>query len=279
MKRRQRFPVRGGAERYELVRRKVEHARAHIAALGARVQTFLASRPYAIETRRDPETRRLIYYAARVTDPPDELCALAGDAFHNLRSALDYLAGQLVLAAGNTPTTDTAFPIYDDAAKYAAYSAPRLKGMRPDAVNAIARLEPWKDGQNEVLWRLHRLDIVDKHHDWLVIASHYSSMNVMPVLARTITEGTTDPSFAQMQAALQEMPGLWLRPSSLEPLKAGDDLFTDAPDAPADPKVQFNIDIAIHEPGVADGDPLLPTLQQMAERVDHIAYTFAPLLF
>jgi hypothetical protein len=278
MKKRQHFPARGGAQRYELVKRKVEHAKSHIGMLGAKVQTFLASRPYTIETRRDPETRRLTYYAASVQDPPADLCAVAGDAFHNLRSALDYLAGQLVLAAGNTPTADTAFPIYDDAAKYASHSAPRLKGMRGDAVTAIGGLEPWKGGHNELLWRLHRLDIVDKHRDWLVVASRYSSMNIMPVIARSMTEATTDPAFAGLHEALQKMPGLWLKPASLEPLKAGDDLFTDAPDAPPDPKVQFKFDIAIHEPDVAEGEPLVPTLQQMAERVAHIAYTFAPLL-
>ncbi len=279
MKKRQTFPVRGGAERYELVRRKVERAKTHIETLGAKVQMFLASRRYVVATRRDAETRRLTYYAATVQNPPTDLCAVAGDAFHNLRSALDYLAGQLVRAAGNTPTADTAFPIYDDTAKYAAHSGSRLNGISSDAVKAIDALEPWKGGQNDLLWRLHRLDIVDKHREWLVIASRYSSMNIMPVLALSVAEATVDPAFAGMHETLQKMPGLWLKPqSALEPLKAGDDLFTDAPDAQLDPKIQFTFDIAIHEPDVAEGEPLLPALQQMAERVAHIAYTFAPLL-
>jgi hypothetical protein len=93
-----------------------------------------------------------------------------------------------------------------------------------------------------------------------------------------MTEATTDPAFAEMHEALQKMLGLWLNRRRSNRLKAGDDLFTDAPDAPPYPKVQFKFDIAIHEPDVAEGEPLLPTLQNMAERVAHIAYTFAPFL-
>jgi hypothetical protein len=279
MKNRHHFSVRGGEGRYDLVKRKVEHARGHIKTLGAKIEAFLASRPYVIATRRDADTRRLTYFAASVQNTPDELCAVAGDAFHNLRSALDYLAWQLVSAAGNTATAQTAFPVCDDSAKYADRSAVMLKGMSADAAKAIGALEPWKGGQNDLLWRLHRLDIVDKHRDWLVIASRYRSVNIMPVLARTMAEATTDPEFARMQEAFQRGPGLWLTPqATLEPLKAGDDLFIDTPDAQPDPKVQFSFDIAIHEPEVAEGEPLLPMLQKMADRVAHIAYSFASLL-
>ncbi len=43
---------------------------------------------------------------------PFDALAAAGDIVHNLRSALDHLAFQLVLAGGHTPTTETAFPVW-----------------------------------------------------------------------------------------------------------------------------------------------------------------------
>lgn len=286
MKRRQHFSVRGGTDRYELVRRKVERGKQHTNAVAAAVRSFLDSRPYIIATRRDPETRRLTYLAARVEPPPDALSEIAGDALHNLRSALDHLACEIVRAAGNTPTADTAFPIYDDAGKYGAHARSRMRGMSPDAVKAIDALMPYKDG-NDGLWRLHRLDIEDKHRGWLVIGSRYNSVNIGPVLARTFSEGLSeatqgDPALADLaessRAALENM-ALWLKPAArLEPLKPGDELFTDAPDAPEDPKLQFAFDVAIHQPGVADGEPLITMLQQMADLVGHVAYTLSPLL-
>lgn len=279
MKKRQHFPVRGGTERYDLVRRKIDRAKTHIDTLGSTVRQFLESRPYVIATKRDPQTRRLTYYAASVEEPPEELCEIAGDAFHNLRSALDHLAWQLVVAAGSTPTSDTAFPIYDDAAKYRDHAPWRMRGMAEPAVRAIDALEPWKGGKNDALWRLHRLDIVDKHRDWLVIGSRYNSVNITPVLSRGMAQATTDPAIAANMTELIEKMPLWLKPAaSLEPLKAGDGLFTDAPDAPENPKIQFAFDIAIHQPGVAEGEPLMPMLQRLADLVGHVAYTLAPHL-
>lgn len=276
---RRSFPVRGGSDRYASVRRKVERAREHIRQVEGAVMAFMRTRPYDIGTTRDPSTRRLTYIVRSVRETPPTLSQLAGDAFHNLRSALDHLANQLVIAAGNVPDEHTAFPIYDTKEGYEGFSRGRVAGMRADAVRAIDALLPYRAG-NDALWRLHRLNIIDKHRDWLVVGSRLRAVDIMPVIRRDFVKDVPDEELARSaQAAMAEV-SLWLRPAqdSLEPLKPGDELLTDSPDAPEDPSIRFAFDVAILEPDVAEGEPLIAVLHRTAELVEHVVYTLAPHL-
>jgi hypothetical protein len=109
-------------ERLAPIRVKVERAKEHIRDLEAEVSSFLSTNPYMVGTKRDPQTRRLIYYLVSVRNPSPRISAIIGDVIHNLRSALDHLAYQLVLAGGARPSTQTYFPISEDATKYKAES-------------------------------------------------------------------------------------------------------------------------------------------------------------
>jgi hypothetical protein len=62
------------------------------------------------------------------------------------------------------------------------------------------------------------------------------------------------------------------------PLKAGDELFIDMPDAEVDEKLEFRFDVAFSEPQISEGDPVLETLQQIVDLVDGLLTGFAPLL-
>ncbi len=54
---------------------------------------------------------------ARISQPiPHHLSLVIGDIVHNLRSAFDHLAYQAVIAGGDTPTTNTEFPVSWDSA-------------------------------------------------------------------------------------------------------------------------------------------------------------------
>jgi hypothetical protein len=156
-------------ERLALVRAKIERAEKHIGDLESEIKSFYESKPYVVGTKRDQQSRRLIYHLVSVRDTPVGVAALTGDVLNNLRSALDHLAYQLVLVGTGdvAPTWRVYFPIADDAAKYASHSLAQIKGMRQDAVNAIAAIRPYKGG-NDTLWRLHKLNNIDKHR-YLVI--------------------------------------------------------------------------------------------------------------
>ena len=84
-------------ERLALIRVKVERAKEHIRDLEAEVRSFLSKSPYVVGAKRDPQTRKLIYYVANVSETPIKIAPIAGDVIQNLRSALDHLAYQLVI--------------------------------------------------------------------------------------------------------------------------------------------------------------------------------------
>src|SRR5271156_3107684 len=107
---------------------KIERAKEHIASLDLEIRRFLNTDPYKVGTKRDPQTRSLIYYITGVDATPACLPLVAGDIIQNLMSALDHLAYQLVMSdTGDSPPNQNwiYFPIADDAAKYEAKNTER----------------------------------------------------------------------------------------------------------------------------------------------------------
>src|SRR5215217_3489518 len=85
-------------KRIELIREKVARAKKHLADLIVLRNTFIGqAEPDMIKVDTDPETGNEITKIVQIFDPPPGIALIAGDAIHNLRSALDHLAYQLVL--------------------------------------------------------------------------------------------------------------------------------------------------------------------------------------
>jgi hypothetical protein len=253
---------------------KIERAKNHIEDLQVASQAFFDSRPYEIIDERNPHTSERSYYLADVADIPDEIAAICGDALHNLRSALDHLAYQLVLAAGNTPTKRTAFPIADSATEYS--SAPirgKIKLMGQDAIRLIDALKPYKSG-NDTLWHLKELDDIDKHRLLLTVGTRYEAHRATPserheLMRRFVGShpGQPTPNFNGMLLAVKDV----------RMLKRGDKLRT-VPESEVEQDMQFHVNLAFNEPGVCEGEPVIDTLHQMAKLVGHIVLEFEPLL-
>jgi hypothetical protein len=262
-------------ERLALIRLKIERANKHIDDLQPTVRSFLDSNPYKIATKRNPETRQMIYYLASVAPVPVVLPAIAGDILNSLRSALDHLAQQLYLVGtrGAKGYRDkTSFPISPSAKDFESGLARKVEGMRQDAIDAIRALEPYNGGQGADLWTLHRLNNIDKHRLIVTVGSSYHSLGIAPVITRGLS--------GEMADLMKQAAGnLFLRPAdNLFPLKAGDELFIDAPDAEAHQDMQFRFEVVIHEPGVIEGKPILETLVQFRDRVSGIIEAFRPCL-
>lgn len=102
------------------VEEKIERSKKHIQDLDVAIKAFLKTDPYAVGAKRDPETRRPIYYLTSVQAVPAEVALIAGDIIQNLRSALDHLAYQLVLVGTGKPGPfpHVYFPIFNSATKY-----------------------------------------------------------------------------------------------------------------------------------------------------------------
>jgi hypothetical protein len=113
--------------------------------------------------------------------------------------------------------------------------------------------------------------LVDKHRLLITVGSYFQSVDIGPIMQRELE------AFADIGNL--GFPSLSLRPADrLYPLKAGDELFIDAPNAKVNEKLQFGFDVALSEPQVIEGEPLLETLHQMVDLVDKLVPIFEPLL-
>lgn len=138
----------------------------HLEALWAELKRYYDSTPVTFTRRVHPDTgaRTLRFH---VEDPSDALYLCAGDFAHNLRSSLDHVVYSLACQnLQKAPTKQIQWPVVmkpdDDTFKR------QTKGVPENAVDIIERLQPYHrldndDYKKSHLWRLHRLDIIDKH--------------------------------------------------------------------------------------------------------------------
>ena len=263
-------------ERLKHVTLKIKRAKEHVADLERQLRAFLDTGPYKVGAKHDPQTRKLIYYVASTEPIPDCLPLVAGDAIQNLMSALDHLAYQIVCNdTGDNPPNPRGiyFPIADDATKYEAGKRRRMEGAHQETFDAIDALKPYKGG-NDRLWALYRLNNIEKHRLLLTVGSQAAGINLGQLMAGHL--GGTFPTEAI--AAFESM-NIFLNPADKGfPLKAGFELYIGAVDEKPNPKQQFRFDVALSEPGIIDGEPLLETVNQFTALVEGIVTALTPRL-
>jgi hypothetical protein len=265
------------SERLQGPREKVARAKEHVNDLNTKIAEFLASNPYAVVREVETETGDHVWRIKVREQPPQRLATIAGDAVHNLRSALDLLVGQLVEANGNTPGKGTMFPIGGSQTEYESARGQRyIKGVSGAAQKAIDALKPYEGG-NEALWRLHRLDANDKHQRLAVVGAAH--VDVMTNLAARFFQ-----EFAREhgeEISLDEIPKYSIKPADTQfPIEDGDEIFRVA--KAANPEMQenpeFGFQVALSDGEVVQGEPVIPTLTQLADYVENLVKGFAPLL-
>jgi hypothetical protein len=233
-------------DRIVLIRVKVKRAEKHLHDLAADLLAARNVRTTVVGPKLDAHTGQATRGFVILPRLPFDAIATAGDIVHNLRSALDHLAYQLVIVgSGKEPSRRVEFPIAKDFATYAAEKVRKVEGMRPLAIQAIDNVKPYKGG-NEPLWRIHELDNIDKHRTLFSVAHDYLFF------------------------------GDWFD---------GDYWFkTDTPhfagvfDQQMENDVQLEIDKAVGETKGASGNSLLPSLHQLVDFTDELITYFKPLL-
>jgi hypothetical protein len=142
--------------------------------------------------------------------------------------------------------------------------------MRQDAIDAICAVEPYPGGKGADLWTFHRLNNIDKHRLIITVGSAFNSVDIGSYLTanmRAMT-GWAIPSFS-----------LLLQPADkLFPLEAGKELFIGAPDDEPNQNMKFAFDVAVHEPGLIDGEPILKTVVQFRDRINGVVDAFRACL-
>jgi hypothetical protein len=168
------------------------------------------------------------------------------------------------------------FPIFGSLADFRERSPNQVSGIRQDAIDAIAAMEPFKGGRNEKLWQLHALNIIDKHRSLITVGSAFRSFNIGAIMSGKIQK-VWDEKFG----AGQKLPEIedYVKPADrLWPLKARDELFIDGPDSDLNPKVKFCFDVCLGEPGIIEGEPLVETLESLAAAVSAAIAELNPFL-
>ena len=196
-------------------RLKVERALQHLDSLREQTRTFTESDPYRTVIEADPETGdqvvriRFTHAERRI---PRRLGLVAGDAIHNLRSALDHLTWQLAVL-GTGPGRRTQFPLFDDPNEYRRNEAQLLEGiakghrarietLQPYHVKALVAVGGGLSGlhdplvTNLSLMPLGRLDNTDKHR------------LLLPIIG---IAAWSEPKFEGVKHVTGTYPGSWVR--------------------------------------------------------------------
>ena len=107
-------------------------------------------------------------YCGETPSVPMVWSVIVGEILHNLRSALDHLVWQLVIANGETPGRRNEFPITEDADKWEVAKERALKGVSNTCVAKIGALQPYTGGMGlrfdvSMLKTLKQLNEIEKH--------------------------------------------------------------------------------------------------------------------
>jgi hypothetical protein len=188
-------------------------------------------------------------------------------------SSLDHLAYQLVCSdTGDAPPNPNwiYFPIADDAEKYEAKKQGKIEGAVQDTFAAIDALKPYKGG-NDLLWILYRLNNVEKHRLLITVGSMLQSVNLgalmQPIMEKAIA---ADPNHPLRGAKIPVLDAFFKPIDVLFPLKAGDELLIDAPDAEVNENLSFRFNVALYEPKIVEAQSLLEMLHQLTTLVEGI---------
>jgi hypothetical protein len=154
---------------------KVERAHDHLAELCRELAAYSASNPVRL-IREECIERDLYTVRIEVTEPSWKTALIVGDFAYCLRSALDQLAWQLVLAnTKHRPGRKTCFPIHKKLGK--AFSD-AVAGMPAEAIELIEALQPYTLGgkyKENILWKLNELCNLDKHQR-IAVNSHATTI-------------------------------------------------------------------------------------------------------
>jgi hypothetical protein len=258
------------------VKSKIERAKKHVHDLDRAKLAFLASDPYTVVTEFYSETGNSVSFLDRCDPIPDPIPLIAGDAAHNLRSALDHLTVALVEANHGTVGRRTAFPICECVEKYIANSPGQTEGIRQEAKKVIDGLKPYQGGNN-VFWGIHELDRIDKHRV-LITVNHMIATFGVEMGPEELNQ--IAPHFIRFGADSVPRRTHWYdAPATLQVgIKQGDPFFSVNGNFEKKQNVKFTFDIAFAEPEVLRSCPIIPALSTAVQVVEHTLTSLAPFL-
>jgi hypothetical protein len=258
---------------------KITRAKQHIQDFQLGLRAFSDTRPYGVSIKNDTQSGKRIYYVSKVDRVPDDLTAIAADVIQNLRSPLDHIAYQLVLAGrgGTEPEWMVYYPIAGSATHYPATRNGKIKGVRQEVIDAIDATEPYKGGKGHALWQLNELNKPDKHELLIGAAAFRTGVDV---------SGDFTQMFQTMKVGADwpynpkdiKIPPLFLKETRTVPLNMGDELYIEPLDKEVVQNRAVTFEVSLNARRVIEPEPAIKTLQDMANLVNEIITKLGRLL-
>jgi hypothetical protein len=153
------------------VRLKIDRAHEHLDALEGEITRYYATKPAEFvadpTVYEDDAGQQFVFGSFKSDAPPPHIAVVMGDVLQNLRSALDYLIWELVLANKQQPGKKNQFPICETDKGFSnELGRGRLDGVHADAVTEVKRLQPYFGGADvnpSFLWTLEKFTNINKH--------------------------------------------------------------------------------------------------------------------
>jgi len=150
---------------FEHAKLKIKRANQHIEELRVILNDFLQTDFYRRRVESDKQAgRHTLTFEAQPF--PDCIPLIVGDAMHNLRTALDFVAYDIVTLGGG-PGDEAKFPIRmeeEDLVTALNGNQGAIQCAGADCITLIYdTIQPYKGGKGESLIALRDLDLADKH--------------------------------------------------------------------------------------------------------------------
>lgn len=142
---------------------KISRANRHIRDLESLFDSFVNDNPYRLKVNAN-EDGSFTVTSEFERSLPSETATIIGDTIHNLRSALDHLACDMIRQSGQEPTRYHGFPIYEKKTDFDGGITSKMKGAANKFMDFVKAQRPYRDcGGNAWVHDLSALDNDDKH--------------------------------------------------------------------------------------------------------------------
>jgi len=264
---------------------KIERAKHHFGDLEARIERFNQPEPYRIPSYCELDTGDVVSRFEVTEQPPLLWGAIAGDCVHNLRSSLDLLVCEMIRAEGRLVEKHHRFPVFRDETAYANAFKPgpprQIGGIPKCAVDLIKDAKSY-NGADNPFWRLHQLDIEDKHKLLVPVGVAHKGTTNSYTLADVIAAYPDETTIDIFEIPTAQSIGISV-PRLAFPLKDGAEIYRvpanlrDNPLAQMNMDPEFRFDVAFGEVEVVEGEPIIPTLHRLIQFVEDFVKLFLPL--
>jgi len=143
-------------------KQKIERANYHIADLERQFAIFVSEKPNRFSIKTDPTSGALSLAIRFTKELPRSFAPIISDAIHNLRTALDHAAWEVVGLDHGTQDRHLQFPTGDNRINFEA-TCNGIKTPSQWVKDAFKATEAFIGGKGMDLYQLSQLDNSDKH--------------------------------------------------------------------------------------------------------------------